>query len=235
MSDHQFDKEVTALYQQRKSQLIAPQINFTKAPFKPKYFIVKFSAIFTVAGIASFGIMAIVTHFAKIPQQQIQVEQTQYQVNLEAVQTPKLVEEVVLTKIKLPPQPKVPPVKLKLNLSEPVENKTSTSKVDKFELARVQVVKLPQLKEPEISIKPVYKIMPKYSQKALQNNHSGTIRLRYEIDGSGNVKNIEVVKSEESRDLQRAAKKALTQWKYNPNDNVLESYEIIFEFNATRS
>jgi len=93
---------------------------------------------------------------------------------------------------------------------------------------------LPQINEPILSIKPVYKVMPKYPVHAQQKKHSGTIRFRYEIDSSGNVKNINIVNSDVSRELQKSARRALLKWKYNPIDKFLDSYEIIFEFNALK-
>ena len=77
--------------------------------------------------------------------------------------------------------------------------------------------------------------MPKYSHQALQAQQYGTIRLRYEIDATGSVKNIKIVNSEVSRELQRSAKQALAKWKYKQSTNVQRSYEIIFEFNPNQS
>lgn len=234
MKDEQFEKEITDLYQQRKSQIVAPSISMTEPSSKSKRSFVSLFSIFALGGAASFGIMAIITHFAKSPQANLQNQTIKHQVNITEKPSPKPDETVILIKPELPPKPPVPPLNIKPKLLKPVKNSTQVNDVDNVELNVVHVASLPQLKEPELSINPTYKVMPKYSQKALQDNQSGAIRLRYEIDASGNVTNINVMESKVSRELQRSAKKALAKWKYNPEDNIQSSYEIIFEFNSGR-
>ncbi len=234
MNDEQFDKELSGLYQQRKSQIVAPNINLAASSENKKYSLVKLFSIFMAGGIASFGIMAIITHFAKSPEEQKQTFTTQHQVSIAEEHPRQADDKVIVIKPKLPPKPVTPGVESAVNLLAPIKNDVQTSGVKGIELNPVQVVKLPHLKEPEFLIKPVYKVMPKLSAKALREQKYGAIRLRYKIDGAGNVKNIEVINSEVSRGLQRSAKKALAKWKYQPADNVQRSYEIIFEFNPRK-
>jgi len=234
MNDEQFDKELSGLYQQRKSQIVAPSITLSSPSTNRNYSVVKLLSIFTMGGIASFGIMAIISHFAKSPADHKQMFTKQHQVNI-VEDAPKVIDDkVIVIKPKLPPKPNTPVLASELDLLAPVKNDVQASDVENIELNKVQIVKLPHLKEPNFLIKPVYTVMPKYSHKTLQERQSGAIRLRYEIDGTGSVKNIEVVNSEVSRELQRSAKKALAKWKYKPTDNVQSSYEIIFEFNQNK-
>lgn len=233
MKDEQFDKEITELYQQRKSQIVAPNVILTESVTKTKYSVFKLLSIITVGGMASFGIMAIVSHLAKKPEELKQPQLTQHQVSITKIPAKIKNDEIIVPKPKLPSKPENPAVQVKKSLLAPLNSNTHVNDVENFELNNmVQVVNLPQLKEPKLSIEPVYKVMPKYSNKSLRDTQSGAIRLRYEIDESGNVMNIDVVSNGVSRELQRSARKALAKWKYNPEDNVQRHYEIIFEFNG---
>ncbi len=73
MKDEQFDKELSELYQQRKSKIIAPNITLSSPSTKRNYSVIKLLSIFTVGGIASFGIMAVMSYFAKNPEEQEQM------------------------------------------------------------------------------------------------------------------------------------------------------------------
>lgn len=231
MKDEQFDKEVSDLYQQRKSKLVAPNINLAGAANIKKYSLLKLFSIFTLGGFASFGIMAFITHFAKGPSEHNpKYISPSHQIEI-AEEPEKQVDDIIpLIEPKLPPKPELPKLVTDSTILVPVTNEAKVNKVEDIGLHVVQIVKLPHLKEPEFLIKPIYKVMPKFSNKALQQK-PGSIRLRYEIDSEGKVKNIKVIKSEVSRELQRSAKKALAKWKYAPNQSVQETHEIIFEFN----
>ena len=234
MKDEQFDKEIADLYQQRKSEIVAPSIDLSKPLVEKKRSIFSFFSILTVGAAASFGIMAIVTHFAKSPQEVEQSTIALYQVNITEKKSKKLEETTPLTTPELPPKPEVPPLNSKLSLLEPMKNSTQLNDVENFDLSLVQVVTLPHLIEPKVAIKPIYKVMPKFTQKALQENQLGAIRFRYEVDQSGDVKNIHIVKSEVGRELERSAKKALGKWKYAPDIVYAENYEVVFEFSVEK-
>jgi protein TonB len=232
MRDDQFDKEIADLYQQRKSQVVAPNVLLSESLVKNKRSLLSLFSIFTLGGIASFGIMAIVTHFAKSPFENHQESPAQHQVYIADQELLMPVKKVILKRPALPPKPMVLALKVKQNLLAPIKKNTQVNGVDNFDLNAVQIVTLPHIKEPRFTIIPVYKVMPKYSNRAMQDNKTGAIRLRYEIDDAGNVINIHVVDSEVSRDLQQSAKKALSKWKYNSSDALIDSYEIIFEFTS---
>ena len=60
------DKEIDALYQQRKQQTSAPEINFSslKKSKKPRYTLIQLLSILFCGGAASFGILAVISHFS---------------------------------------------------------------------------------------------------------------------------------------------------------------------------
>ena len=234
MKDEQFDKELSGLYQQRKSQIVAPNVNLGASSNIRKYSLFKLLSIFTVGGVASFGIMAIITHFAANPIKQKPMLIGQHQVDIADDKIKQVDDNVIVVKPKLLPKPEITTLESELDILTPIKNDAQVNQVEDINLNIVQIVELPRLNEPEFLIKPLYKVMPKFPNKSLQEQQSGAIRLRYEIDSTGSVKNIEVIKSDVSRPLQRSAKKALAKWKYKPEDNVQGSYEIIFEFNPIK-
>jgi len=78
--------------------------------------------------------------------------------------------------------------------------------------------------------------MPKYSLNANRIHKQGEIQLSYQIDAKGRIKNITIDSSTVSRDLQRSAKKALSQWQYNPSDLIDNvSHQVIFKFTQPES
>ncbi|GLX78271.1 hypothetical protein tinsulaeT_16110 [Thalassotalea insulae] len=235
MNNEPFDKELSALYQQRKSHIVAPNITLAESSNNKKYSLIKLLSIFTLGGVASFGIMAIMTHFAKSPEPQQPMLTSSHQVKIAEAPPKPVDDEVIVIKPELPPKPGTPTIESEIAKLAPAINSAQASNVENIDLNAIQIVKLPHLKEPEFIIKPIYKVMPKFSNNALRAQQSGSIRLRYEIDRLGDVRNIEIINSNVSRALQRSAKKALAQWKYTPGENIKKNYEIIFEFTAEKS
>lgn len=237
MKDELFDKELSELYQQRKQHLTPPNVDIAQPPKNKRYSPLNLLSILTIAGFASFGIMALITHFALIPDKKTRMpNNTSYRINITDEDSIRIDDKQtpIAVKPKLPPKPIKNSINSEVKLLVPTKNNAQLNEIESMHINAVQIVKLPQLTEPELNIKPIFKIMPKFSNKALFNKSSGTVRLQYEIDNSGSVKNIEIVSSSVSPSLQRSAKKALAKWKYKPDENVQNNYEIIFEFNTSQ-
>lgn len=234
MNDEQFDKELATLYQKRKSQIVAPSVSLEGIEAKPRSSIIKLCSVFAIGGLASFGIMALVTHLVEKPVPIMSTNDKNHHVDITEIELARNTEEMVLPKVELPPQPEVAAIVVRNESITPLKNGVKVNKVESIAMNMVQTVTLPQLKEPELTITPTYKVMPKFFPKTLHENQSGSIKLSYQIDESGGVVNIEVVESEVNRVLQRSAKKALAKWQYNPKDNLQSRYEIIFEFNSVK-
>jgi TonB family protein len=62
----------------------------------------------------------------------------------------------------------------------------------------------------------IHQIPPKYPIEALRNNDSGVVLLRVAVLQNGNIGNISIDSSSGSRELDRAAKVAVQQWKFSP-------------------
>ncbi len=84
--------------------------------------------------------------------------------------------------------------------------------------------------------KVIYQEAPKYPIEALRNNDSGTVQLRVSIDAEGKPSSIAIEGSSGNRYLDRAAKTAVSQWRFSPkmvNSNKVSSELLIpVEFKA---
>ncbi len=233
MSEYNFDKDISQLYQQRKNEIIAPniEVNIHSKPIKNRLSLSKALAILFAGCAASFGIFAIISHLAKTPQVITDNLIVNHAVELKEIPTAQVTKKGIVVKQTLPPKPIITePKKTKVLPPQVLSVSNEFTELD-FGSVHIQVVTIPKIKEPKLILNPTYKVMPKYSIKARKANETGAIRLRYEINIQGKVDNIEVIKSTLDRNLQKSAKKALAQWQYPPNEHYKSSYEIIFEFN----
>lgn len=64
--------------------------------------------------------------------------------------------------------------------------------------------------------KVIHQEAPKYPIEALRNNASGTVQLRVNIDSEGKPDKISIESSSGNRDLDKAAKTAVSQWRFSP-------------------
>jgi protein TonB len=63
---------------------------------------------------------------------------------------------------------------------------------------------------------PMVRVPPQYPERALQRGIEGRVLIEFTISRSGSVKNPKVVAYEPSTIFNKAAIKAVKQWKYNP-------------------
>ena len=64
------------------------------------------------------------------------------------------------------------------------------------------------------------RVAPSYPTKARREGWEGTVVLKFWVTPGGSVKNIQVIRSSGYPELDRAAKSALSQWKFAPKDGV---------------
>ena len=63
---------------------------------------------------------------------------------------------------------------------------------------------------------PMVRVPPQYPERALQRGIEGRVLIEFTISKSGSVKDAKVVAYEPSQIFNKAALKAVKQWKYNP-------------------
>jgi protein TonB len=63
---------------------------------------------------------------------------------------------------------------------------------------------------------PMVRVPPQYPERAQQRGIEGRVLLEFTISKSGSVKDAKVVAYEPSKIFNKAALKAVSQWKYNP-------------------
>lgn len=233
MSADSFDKELSGLYQQRKDQIKAPEL----VGDTTKKMHVKRSPWHTVAllltgGAASFGIMAIVTHFAAPPAHNSAKHNQPHSVRIIELGEVKPQAEALLTITpELPPKPEsLPPKNVEISVV-----KQEQVLLLKAELPAQKVlnplVKLPKINAKSIAINPIHKVMPEYPKSALHEQKSGTVKLQYHISDEGKAIDITSLNKQVDRVLVRSAKKALTQWRYAKENSGSQILEVEFEFN----
>lgn len=231
MTGSNFDKDITELYQQRKAKVIAPSIVFPKDSLFTKYHPAKLLSLVVAGGLASFGVMAIISHLARPNNNVTTVTTLPQQVELIKIAPAKPDENPAVAVKPLPPKPysKAPNIQQEIQTQvmtideNPVPNSVNLNSL-------VSVVVLPELSQPEMAIEPTHKVLPEYSLSARQANQTGEITLSYHIDTTGNIENITIVATNVSRTLQRSAKKALAQWRYPPNKQLSGQHQVVFKF-----
>lgn len=63
---------------------------------------------------------------------------------------------------------------------------------------------------------PMVRVPPQYPERALQRGIEGRVLIEFTISKSGSVKDAKVIAYEPSQIFNKAAVKAVLQWKYNP-------------------
>lgn len=85
-------------------------------------------------------------------------------------------------------------------------------------------------------VRPIVRVPPRYPQTAASKGIEGWVKLSFTINEVGGVEAIEVLESEPSRIFDKAARKALSKWKYQPQIEqgqaiVRHGLSVILEFN----
>ena len=237
MSHDDFDDEMSKLYQQRKAQTIVPNISLDKPAKRRKLSPLSIFAIFSSAGIASFGIIAVISHFSSSPVKKATFNNIKHNVVMAdaTLKTTDESDQSINIVQPIPPKPLVNKAEKSPILLAEKEAIHEYIEPNAMAAPMIKIVTLPQLKEPELAIQPIYKILPQYPANSLKDMQSGEIQLRYQILQDGTVSNINIVKSSVNKLLQQSAKKALAKWQYAPSDNFKENYEIIFEFTMIKN
>jgi protein TonB len=233
MSRDNSDNDLSSLYQQRKSQLVAPKIYFTAKQKPAKYSLLKLLCFGFLGGGMSFTIMAIISHLADTPKSKVQTGEEQSTVTVLEVTTKKANTESLPVLLPLPPTPeKINTSHPKTSREEPIVDhliNPSASQSPKITV-EVKAVSVPSLSKPNKQLNAIYKVLPEFPTHSKITKKTGQVTLRYQVNIDGSVNNIKIISSNLDRDLQRLAKKALQQWRFEPGLPHSITRQVMFKF-----
>lgn len=232
MSSDNFDNELATLYQQRKAQVVAPDVSLKAPSTLSQLSPLSILAIFSAATVASFSIMAVINHLSNATTKQAPVYNTTHQVEIADITpvTTDETEKTITLQPPLPPKPATNTIIQPTLIDVETQNTNTFVAPKKIATSTIQQVTLPQLTQPQLAQTPTYKVLPKYQINAEQPPQNGAVKLNYTITAEGTVSNIEVTESSVNRKLVLATKKALKQWRYVASDSAVEGVDIVFEF-----
>jgi len=234
VQDEALDEEMATLYQQRKATTVAPKINIAELQktHKKKFSLPRMLSVLLTAGGASFAIFAIISNLAIIDTSSKPIDTISPPIAVEKLPTKvndmAEDERYAVAIPPLPPQSK-PTAKPK-NIAVAHQSGQLQNQVIELPENYIQGVEVPALTQPELALKPVFKVLPKYFVDQGNKRRYGEVKLSYQINKNGTTTNIQVISSNVDRELKKSAKQALAQWKYNATGQYHEVYEIIFEF-----
>jgi len=230
-----FDKDIDALYAQRKSNIQSPYIAFKEKSSKKTYNYARFFFIILFGGAASFGIVAVINHLAKLPNN-VQQKNKTYLKQVDIINIEKANNAEQLIHVITHNQPENLNKKL---TDQPTRNfdidtiyqvKPMPAKAISLISSNVQAIQILPSKLQYNVTRPTFKVMPKLSRN-ITSQETGRIRLTYTLANNGKVKNINIIESSLNRQLERSAIESLSQWRYMPNSSNGELLHIEFQFN----
>lgn len=233
MKDNDTNRMIDELYQQRKSAISAPKVNLpTSKKGEKKGLLVKYLVALLGGGLASFSILAIITHLANTPvpnainttisssdNNDIEYQKDQLSdLTLQAVEA-----EIDKIKKQLPNLP-----------NKPEHSSHHSTKVAAEHIINEAIIVNNysgiKIIEPKLSPALLHKVLPVYSLDNKRILKPTNIKLSYRVDHTGKVYDVKVIQSSTSRSLKKAAVTALSQWQYAANNHDNKKYEVIFEF-----
>lgn len=231
MSDENFDKEISLLYQQRKHEIDAPEINLppTNTRIKKRYSALQVLSILFFGGAASFGILAVISHLSVQKMTKPDRSKGIPLTVVELTELPESPEDVVIV-VQAPLAPEKPAVIPPKQEKVVKVQELNTNLAVVLPIDVVNIMPSPSIVQPRLSLVPIYQVLPKYSLKASATDQEGKVTLSYGITPTGKVHSIVIDESNVNRELDRAAKRALSKWRYQPDAYEQNRYEIIFDF-----
>ncbi|SET38935.1 TonB family protein [Thalassotalea agarivorans] len=216
------DEVLNNLYQQRKAQVSAPLPNLPKQQVRTSLVqrLFRVLGVTLGAGFASFGILAVVSQLIKQPHQVPRL--TNAHETSVVVASSRKGEEPVPTAKQKSAELSDKPSAREMPSHEAMPTHESTS------VAPSQIETLASVSSLSVDTKITHKVLPRFNKQQLKLSLE-SVTLQYEIDDKGNVKNIGVVNSTTSKPIEKAAKQALAQWRFDKNTAAKQA-QVTFEF-----
>ncbi|WDD99239.1 energy transducer TonB [Thalassomonas actiniarum] len=231
--DLAFEQEIHALYQQRKNQLQPPEIKLSGQGMAGSSYLAWMRPLLFLfgGGVVSFGLMALVSHFAGYQQQtQAVPEPEQRFIHLAPEPEPEEQQAVIAVIPPLPPKVVPQPPEVSPVLTADRHQQVGNSGEFNWQVNTSQETAFPELKQPGLALTPTYKVMPEYSVKARQKGQQGEVKLGYKINQAGQVTDIQVIDASVGRELQKLSRQALAKWRYQPGTAAGQQHQVVFEF-----
>ena len=142
-----------------------------------------------------------------------------------------------------PTRPRLPPIeppqmKPKNQIPDiaPTDNGDDLGMQVKVDIPGTDIAKdIGDMTQKDTGARPIVRMQPKYPNAAAQEGIEGWVKLIFSIDASGAVRDIEVVDAEPKRIFNKAARRALSKWKYKPQlvagkPVAQEGLEVVLDF-----
>ncbi len=230
MSDKKFDEDISLLYQQRKQEITAPEVNLSKAKAvkTKRYSALQIIGIFFFGGAASFGILAFMNHLIE---QKVTEAESEPKTLIRLVELTEASEDIVIIKPALAGAKKPSRIPLRREHPELLDKQTiATNLAVDLPFDDVNIIPSKSPVQPILSLVPlnqelaassteqelqaIVRVKPKYPMWAERDNIEGWVQLAFDINETGKVENVSVIDSEPKRIFNKAARKALLKWKY---------------------
>lgn len=232
MTDHKFDQALNKLYQARKRKLDVPPTIVEENPspkenVKAKNWLKPLTLLLggSVVSAATFAVMMKLVKQPDVPKTPVLSASVAIVEITPAVEAP--VTEELLEIPELPDQPTVVNRPTSENVSsDDIESNITTP--ENVNLALNINFNPPRFSRPSHDYQPTLKVLPTIKKQTFKK---GEIKLRFDIDGDGQVMNVETVSNSTNATMLRETKKALRQWRYETSNSRVTGMEILFEFN----
>ncbi len=230
MSDKNFDKDISLLYQQRKQEINAPEVNLSKVKVikTKRYSALQIIGMFFFGGAASFGLLAFMNHLIV---QKVAEAEIEPKMLIRVMELTEPSEDIVIIKPALAGAKKPSIMPPHREQHESVNKQAiETNLAADFPFDDVNIIPSGSTAQPTLPLVPLYQELSAsittdevraifrakaiYPRQARRDNIEGWVQLAFDINETGNVENVSVIASKPKRIFNKAARKALLKWKY---------------------
>ena len=234
MSNKNFDDELANLYQQRRANIDAPEVDLSRIKQRKQYPFMKWVIASITGGFASFGIFAYVNYLASNHTNVTPVTSESLQTTTVILAPAKEdTKEAIPPVTPVQPLPELPETSRVQDTSAVAPEQSQLAlEIDTFEVQATPPsdLAISEIAKPSVEYKPIRRVMPKYDRESRLNKSTGTVRLSYRVDNNGSVYDVQVLERKATRGLVASSQKAIKQWQYAPNLDIARPLEVVFEF-----
>lgn len=230
----QFDNAIEALYSQRKNSTQAPKIVFEEKKSKYTFKMKEFFSILALGSVASFGILAVMNHFSHLPTHPSE-QTSSAMIFVDTIDVKDIDKDNQPINMK-PPKHKVDEIKPLAEqpirtfvLHTEIEVKPEAAKAITLDSNKaITMALIPNTLQGKVP-QPTFKVMPVLNRVS-GSHKAGRVKLAYKLSVEGKVQSITIIQSNVHRDLEKSAKKALSQWRYPKQLSINEDLHVEFQF-----